>query len=485
MKKIALYVLSTLLVLSLVPVTRTGAAPRATFDLDTGNAPVEIIVPSLVGEIFSKVSPGGGDAPQILRVTTLITNGWFDAITPYHPTAVGVSADLGRRPAAERTERNRNVATLYASLRVLSATIPQATATWREMLATAGLDPDDDRHDLTTAVGIGNTAGDAVLADRAPDGMNQLGDERGCQVPCQPLADYTGYRPRNTPYTLTDPSHWQPLITGNGTGTFTSQVAAVPQWGRTRPYSYTDPDQFRVSHPRASDIRNRAAYRRQADQVIEQSATMTEEQKLTAELFNNKLRSLGFSTLFASQSNGFGVEKFVILDFLDNVASFDTGIAVWHEKYRYDAVRPVSAVRYLNARRTITAWAGPGKGVARIPGDQWQSYLPTANHSEYPSGSAAFCTATAAANRRYLGTDTLGWQVPFPAGSSVIEPGATPTKDRTLTFPTWTDFAQRCGDSRFWSGVHFKPAVTAGNDIGEKVGAKAFTYVMSHVNGTP
>jgi hypothetical protein len=485
MKKIALYALSTLLILSLAPVSRTGAAPGPTFDFDTGNAPVEVVVPSLVPEVFGRVSTSGGDAPQILRVTTLLTNGWFDAIAPYHPTAVGVSSDLGRRPPAERTDRNRNVATIYASFRVLNGLLPQARSTWREMLTSAGLDPDDDRRDRETAVGIGNTAGDSVLTDRAHDGMNQLGDEGGCQVNCQPLADYTGYVPRNGPFTLSNPSRWQPAVSSNGTGTFTAQVGATPQWGRTRPYSYVDPDQFRAPYPRASQIRNLAEYRRQAGDIVRQSAAMTDEQKVTAELFNNKIQSLGFSTVFAAQSNGLGVEGFVILDFLDNVAAFDAGIAVWNEKYRYDAVRPFSAVRHLNADRKITAWGGPGKGTTRIDGAQWQSYLPTANHSEYPSGSSAFCSANAEANRLYLGSDDLDWQVPFAAGSSVIEPGTTPARDLTLTFPTWTDFAERCGDSRFWSGVHFKPAIRAGADIGEKVGARAFTFVMGHVNGTP
>ena len=34
-----------------------------------------------------------------------------------------------------------------------------------------------------------------------------------------------------------------------------------------------------------------------------------------------------------------------------NVAAFDGGIATWNEKFRYDAVRPFSAIRFLYGDR--------------------------------------------------------------------------------------------------------------------------------------
>jgi hypothetical protein len=71
-----------------------------------------------------------------------LNNAWFDAIAPYHPTAVGVASRLGRRPASERaTNRQRNIAILYASYRVLTGLLPKFEAQWREMLSGVGLDP--------------------------------------------------------------------------------------------------------------------------------------------------------------------------------------------------------------------------------------------------------------------------------------------------------------------------------------------------------
>src|SRR5688500_15537484 len=72
------------------------AAPA--FDFNHGNGLVEVVIPGVVPAIFGTVSPSGSDASLVLRVTTLITNACFDAIAPYHPTAVGVHSQLGRRP---------------------------------------------------------------------------------------------------------------------------------------------------------------------------------------------------------------------------------------------------------------------------------------------------------------------------------------------------------------------------------------------------
>ena len=72
------------------------------------------------------------------------------------------------------------------------------------------------------------------------------------------------------------------------------------------------------------------------------SAELTDHQKMAAELFDDKIEGLGFSPLFAAQSQGLDLEEFVQLDFLTNMAAFDTAIAVWDARYEYAAVRPVT-----------------------------------------------------------------------------------------------------------------------------------------------
>ena len=117
------------------------AQPPA-FDFDTGNAIFEVIGPVLIPPLLQTTTPN--DAPHILRLVVVIDNAWFDAIAPYHPTAVGVYSRLGRRPASEgATNRQRNIAILYASYR----DIQQPSACTRKLA-----------HDARGSVSIPTTA---------------------------------------------------------------------------------------------------------------------------------------------------------------------------------------------------------------------------------------------------------------------------------------------------------------------------------------
>lgn len=462
--------------------SRKSGGGSGGFDLNHGNAPAELVVPGVVPVIFDTMSPAGNDATLVLRVTTMLTHAWFDAIAPYHPSAVGVSSRLGRRRRG--TTRARNIAILHASRPVLHSLFPDREETWSELLDPA-LSHTHARHDRDAAR-IGREAGEAVVADRVHDGMNQLGDADGRTHRPLPYSDTTGYVPINPPGELRDPSRWQPLTVADRLGIHRSQRFVTPQMSVTRPYSYADPAEFVVPSPTGSSWQSDpTAYRDQADRVLAVSAELSDEQKMTAELYDNKIFGLGFSALFAAQSHALDVAGFVEYDFLTNLAAFDAAIAVWHHKRDFDAVRPATAIEFLYGDEHVTAWAGPGRGTATdLPGRYWQSYLPTADHPEYPSGSSALCHAHAETSRHYFGGDDLDWTVPTAAGSSIIEPGVTPAVDLMLHFDTWSDLATACGDSRVWGGVHFEPSVTAGSDLGRAVGARASAFFDDHLAGT-
>lgn len=461
------------------------SAYASSFDFENGNAAIEVIIPNAIPAIFESLSPSGGDAPLVLRATTLITNSWFDAIAPYHPTAIGIYSELGRRPADESaTNRNLNIAMFYSSYRVLSSILPAHVQTWRDMLNTVGLDPDDNQQNTNNPIGIGNSAGVAILAVRENDGMNQLGNEGGQKYNRQPYANYTKYSPVNSAYRLRNPSRWQPSITTTGAGLFKVQQFVTAQLGKTLPYSYKKGRRFPAPYPSASQIWNYHEYKQQAKDVLAASASLTDQQKMTAELFDNKINSLGLSGLFASNAFGLDLFETVQYEFLTNMAAFDTAIAIWKEKRRYDAVRPFSAIAYLFGNHSVTAWGGPGQGtVTDMPAKQWTSYLNVADHPEYPSASASFCAAHAEVSRQFIGSDVLGWRVFAAQGSSNVEPGITPAADTTLSWSTWSDFEKDCGDSRFWAGVHFPASIPAGQAIGKEIASLAVTFVEGHING--
>jgi hypothetical protein len=465
------------------------------FDFDTGNAFLEVVLPTARSVLADRSPefPQGWDGSLALRITSMATGGMFDAIAPYHPTAVGVYTNLGHRPDSERTQRNKNIAILYADYRVYNNLIPGSNAVWREMLTSVGLDPDDNQQNDVTPVGIGNTAGNAWIAAHLHDGMNQLGDEGGRKYNGQRYADYTGYQPVNTAYQLRDPSRWQPRVTTTGSGIFQVQQFVTPQAGLVTPISYPRAllKQLQIPPPTMSNPSiDPAGYKAQADEVLAASAGLTDEQKATAEWFDDKFVSLAGAQLFLSQSRGHTLDQFVQFAFVTNLAGYDTVVPVWSEKRRHNAVRPFSAIRYLYGNTKLTAWGGPGKGtVTDITGNEWASYIPAADHPEYPSGTTNICAAFAESSRRFIGDDQLGLSVPVAKGSSRIEPGVTPATDIALHFDTLTQFEKICGQSRVWAGVHFRAATTAAIDkhgtlIGRRVGGLAYEFVKAHIDGT-
>jgi hypothetical protein len=469
-----------------------GSEARAqAFDFDTGNSAIEVIIPNAIPILLNDVSAGANDATLILRITSEVTVGWFDAIAPYHASAVGIYSRLGRRPAAEgATNRNKNIAMLYATLRVMGSLLPSEKATWANILTGLGLDPNDNSTDLTTPVGIGNAAGNAVVAFREHDGMNQLGDEGGRLYNRFPYMDYTGFKPVNTAYEIFDPTKWQPQVVTAGNGIFRVQQYVTPQIAITKPYALKDVASHVTPEPIASLLKRgengRALYKQQVDDALATSASLAgnDYKKAQAEFFDNKFRSIGFIALFVAITHGFTLDQFVQYDCMLNISAFDAAILSFKEKTRWNAIRPFSAIKVQYGDQPVTAYGGPFKGtVTDLPASQWRSYLGTPDHPEYPSGSQCFCAAEAQASRRLVG-DALGWSVLVPQGQSRVEPGVTPAHDVTLYFDTFTDFEYQCGQGRVLGGVHFQPSVAASIDLCRPAGDDAYDFMQAHINGT-
>ena len=434
----------------------------------------DVILPRLYSVISSDVSPTLGDATLINRFRFIVSLAMVDAAAPYHPTAVGMYTRVPRRPQEEWTNANINTAMMYGAFNALQGLLPERDSVWREMMTDFSLDPDDNNTDPATAVGIGNTAGLGAHQARLYDGINQTGYYK----------DTTGYAPVNTAFELRDPARWQPGLRRQGVGVYTVQQFVTPQLANMEPMAPFNPRQFRVAPPADSYAVDTDAYKAQLDVVLETSANLNDERKLKAELFDNKVASLGLSYIKIAADLGLSPADIARGYFLKVAAWMDASIVTWQEKARFDAVRPFSVVPYLYGDEPVTAWGGPGQGRAEIPASQWQAYLPENDHSEYPSGSTCGCYAHAQALRRFTGTDELNWSITYPAGTSRIEPGVTPASDMTLTFETWTEFADDCGESRHWGGVHFVPAVEASAAYCSVFGDMAYEYYLTLMDGT-
>jgi hypothetical protein len=475
LKKIVFF----LFLMSFISLSRASS-----LDGSISNAVAQVIIPIGSEVVLEDISPNASDPSLLLRITAMSSNAWFDAIAPYHPTAKGVYTSIPNRPSSEWTDENRNIAMLYASYHVYNSLMPHRQEKWKKMLFDVGLDPEDASTDPVSPIGIGNLVGKAIVDARKYDGMNQLGDEGGCQYNCLPYSDYTGYKPKNTAYKLRKPSRWQPDILSNNFGQFYVQQFVTAHFGKTQPYTYKNPNKFLAPRPYNSNVSNFYGYKMQADEVLNASASMTDEQKAMAELFDNKFNSVLAAAGSVSGLLDLSLEEFVHIEFATNIASFDTAIAIWHNKRKYDSVRPFSAIKFIYGHNYVSAWGGVGKGTVHdLPANQWKSYLPVANHPEYPSATASICSAHAQVMRRMYGDDNLDFSVYVPAGSSRIEPGITPQYDITLNWTSWSDFENDCGQSRLWSGVHFPDSIPAGADIGHEIADLTFEYMQDLLNG--
>jgi len=471
----------------------TGSAKGAAtnFDFATGNF-IRDLMPEF-HPLHDVIAPM--DVTVLHRFIHLSVTAWFDATAPYHPTAVGVHSRLPRRPSSEAVDNtNKNIAALYANYKVVRGVEPGRDSAFRELMTGVGLDPDDNSQDPSSPVGIGNLAGQAVVAFAQRDGMNQLGDV-GRRYNGQPYEDYTGYKPVNSAFHLTHPSNWQPLLwthnrrLGGGAGdlgAFTVQHFATPQMARVKAHTYRDPSQFKLAPPDFTDHTREQAYKRSVDEILAASAGLTDELKMKTEFFDNKILGLGLSVAAAAMAHEdqLDLDGWIHLMLTNTVALYDALIAAWYQKTKYNAVRPWSAIRHVYGNKKVTAWGGPGKGTVHdITGNEWASYLSLGDHPDYPSGSSTLYSAQAQAVRRFFDDDVLDLKHIAPAGSSLVEPKLTPVHDFELHYSNWTDYVYDGSHSRTWGGVHFLPTIQRSVQFGAQFGDLAYEFVQRQING--
>jgi hypothetical protein len=434
------------------------------------------------------VKPG---PTHVARHLAILHTAIYDAWAAYDAKAVGTR--LGgylRRPVAERTDENKKQAISFAAYRAAVDLFPlQAQVTsFRALMVNLGYNPDDASIDRTTPTGIGNVAAAAVLKFRHADGANQLGDLNGGS----PYSDYTGYAPVNTADVINDPNRWQPLRVSDGAGGFVIQKYSAPHWGFVTPFALTSSTQFM---PKVKPfLHGSSGYVKQAKACIKESATLTDEKKMTAEYWadgpNSELPPGHWALIaqFVSHRDNYGIDQDVKVFFATMNGVLDAGIACWEAKRIYDYVRPITAIRYLYTGKEIRAWGGPGLGTQTIDGKDWQPYGQPATvisppFASFYSGHATFSMTAATILRKFTGSDKLGLTVTNEIGSSTIEPGITPTKPVVFKFPTFTSAAKHAGISRIYSAIHFANENTIGQAIGKQVGDAVWEKYLRYVSG--
>jgi hypothetical protein len=486
------------LTLGLLDTTTTRSSAKAA----TGDS----VVLAWNQQILDTIREGRVGPTIAARALAVVHTAIYDAWAAYDPVAVGTRLGGGlRRPATEFTLDNKNKAISFAAYAALADLFPARRTIYAQQMTGFGYDVTDGA-DTSTAARVGTEAAQAVLEFRHRDGANQLGDEPG-GIPGVAYSDYTGYQPVNTWDQIKDPDRWQPLCVptpppGATDCTGTIQKFLTPFWAGVKPFALTSPSQFRAPGPYThlgADGKPSGQFVGQIDKMTQYSKQLDDFRKTSAEYWEDGPGTVtppGHWNQFAqwvARRDANTVDEDARMFFALNNGLLDASITAWDGKGRWDSIRPISAVRWLQRGKIIQAWGGPYKGPSYIKGEDWIPYRPANDPAppfgEYASGHSTFSGAAAELLTAFTGRGNFELTVTIPAGSSRVEPRTAthpgvPAKPITLK---WTNFryaAEQAGLSRQYGGVHFehgdKDAREAGSSVGKNAWAKALTYF----NGT-
>ena len=419
--------------------------------------------------------------PAGARFFAILQTAIYDAWAAYDPVATGVVT--GRSLAGSGgspSELNRREAISFAAYTVLMHLAPARHRSFDAYMSELGYDP----RSTSPAAVVGRTAANAVIAQRDQDGSNM---EDG-------YADTTGYAPR-------DPSardSWQPAT--EEIANTMAFLPMTPQWGLVAPFGLTRMDEFRPAPPPAFGTPDFDA---QIETVLDLSAHLDDRKKAIAEYWANFISTPAVQwmsmTKFVSLRDDLRTDADVKLFFVVSNAMFDSSVAAWDAKYRYDYVRPYTAIRNLGAR-PVRSWNSPNRtvdpghlpnegrsiawgsdpGVADMRADQWLPYLATPPFPSYISGHSTFAAAWAVVMRQATGSDRFGYDVQWPKlyveSRWLAEPVA-------LHYPTFWSAAEECGLSRLYGGVHWPLDNTAGLALGQQVGERTWQQAERYFSG--
>ena len=425
--------------------------------------------------------------PIVARVLAVVHTCIYDAWAAYDDVAAGTR--LGstlRRPTSERTQANKEKAISYAAYRALVDLYPDQVAYFNTLINHLGYNPSDTSTDSSTPAGVGNVAALAVLKFRHNDGSNQLGN-----LHPGAYSDYTGYVPKNTPDHIADPNAWQPLRVSTSRGIYVTQQYVTAFCGMMKPFALSSASQFRPSGPAVYPSQE---YTLQAQQILDYSANLTDEQKVIVEYWADgpgTVQPPGHWNLFAqfvSQRDNLDLDAQVKLFFVLTNAVFDAGIASWETKRFYNSERPITAIRFLFAGKQVRAWGGPYQGAQVIEGQNWRPYqiatIVTPAFPEYLSGHSTFSASAAEIFKRFTGSDTFGASQFIKAGTAPFELGQVPATDITLSWATFSNAADQAGMSRRYGGIHFEQGDLMGRAMGRQVAAIVWDKAHAYIYGS-
>jgi membrane-associated phospholipid phosphatase len=255
------------------------------------------------------------------------------------------------------------------------------------------------------------------------------------------------------------PMDWSPS-TGTGRWVPTNRVVQqqaplLPLWGQNRPFAMLPGDTCGLPSPTAWSGHKDSPFYRDALEVAEVTKSLTPEQIAIARFWADDV-------MLSSTPPGHWVA--IALDLLDEqdapvdrraevlarlgVALADAFIGCWDAKFRYDLVRPITYIR------------------GEID-PKFEPLLNTPPFPEYPSGHSVQSGAAEIVMARMFGTE-------FAFTDNTKADDGLPAR----SFLSFRAAAEEAGISRLYGGIHFRPAIEDGLDMGRCIGDYAAALVM-------
>jgi hypothetical protein len=534
-KLVAVAVVTAALVLSMLSIRGIGGptveaadkakpAPSPTtgistpWDLNSYGPPTDRLADDIVlqwNELLLQTirdNPAGTGPTVAARALGVVQTSIYDAWAAYDPVAKRTrSTGVPRQPSSEATVANKSKAISFAAYTTLVDLFPDRTALYAGRMAALHY----DLTDASTPAMIGKRAAEENIAFRHGDYSNQTLAANGTTTypyVCPPAPGATCYSQVNTQWNnLVDKWHWQPLCVltaagvaagltsptppdGNCVGpNYTVQQPLTPQWQYMKPFALTSAVTAKVPGPptNADGTYSDADIRQEYADTL----NLTDLAKTKAEYWADGPKSVfppGHDMIFAqalSRKRGFSLDTNVKLFFALGNAMLDSSIAAWAQKYIYDFVRPITAIRWYHAGQNVTSWLPgrpPGQDYGQVPAEQWLPYqalnVVTPPFPEYVSGHSTFSGAGQQVLMAFTGSDAFNAFVTIPAGSSKIQPGV-PVSPVTLTWPTFTAAADEAGMSRRYGGIHFYSGDYHGRMLGKSVGSNTWSKAQAYFQG--
>lgn len=234
----------------------------------------------------------------------------------------------------------------------------------------------------------------------------------------------------------------------------------------------------------------------EVDAVIEITANLTDEEKITAEFWAGGPGTISPPLMFIWFWKEYVLSKNNVLcptimySLLDlAIHLFEGGRVTWRLKSAYMEARPIQEIRRRYAGQMIQSWNGMVDGAQWIPYQEANFVTPP--FADFPSGHSHFSKAFALTMNKWFGENIEkksvfydGLELICPVfktgisgtfGDFTISVGKSniqanvPSAPVTLSFSTWNDMADSAGISRLYGGIHCSSANTVSSDVAELV----------------